>query len=327
MLAILMIRKIKRMIKRLLEYEDELESNNITPTPRKIKETYNSKVSRSATITELVESIIVPSADRKQSTVDGYRNLAKSIEEFRPNTRMSDLDYHTIEKYRSWMKEKGLKDNTTIGRLKLLRCLTNECIKRNIISTDNDPFRNVVIGEMKPHKEWLTMAELKRLERLRLTGRQAHIRDAFIFCCTTGLRYSDFTSMRSSSLIKNRLTVDQLKTGHIVILPLDKLFGGKPLEILSRYPSIEAFAKIGINSTVNRELKEIGHMANIKTPLHVHLARKACGTLLNQSGLSMQEIQYILGHQRISTTAKHYSFTLQKQVEKSLKKAFKMPKE
>ena len=316
-------RKIARRIRRLMEYEDEMESSNITPSPRKIREAWKNRVSKSATIGELVESIIVPSAERKASTIDGYRNLAKSIDEFRPNTKMDDLSHDLICRYRSWMKGKGLTENTAIGRLKLLRCLVNECLKRNLLSVENDPFRNIVIGEMKAHKEWLTMQEVRKLERVKLDKKEAHIRDAFLFACATGLRYSDFISMKSESLVRNKLTVDQLKTGHIVVLPLDKLFGGKPLEILSRYPSIEVFAKIGINSTVNRALKEIAQKAGVKKNIHFHLARKCCGTLLNQMGMNMQEIQYILGHQRLSTTAKHYSFTLQKQVEKSLTKAFK----
>lgn len=316
-------RKISRRIRKLMEYEDEMESSNIMPTPRKIKEAWKNRVSKSATVGEVVESFIAPSAERKKSTVGGYRNLVSSLEQYRPNTTISDLDHDLICRYRAWMKEQGLCDNTAIGRLKLLRCVVNECIKRNIIPTENDPFRNVTIGEMKPHVEYLTIAEMKRLERADLSGREAHIRDAFIFMCCTGLRYSDFTSMTSNDLHRNRLTVDQLKTGHIVVLPLDKLFGGKALGILAKYDSIEAFADIGVNSTVNRTLKEIGERVGIKKKLHCHLARKSCGTILNQAGLKMQEIQYILGHQRLSTTSKHYSFTIQAQVEKSLKKAFK----
>lgn len=316
-------RKVARRIRRLMEYEDEMEASGITPSPGKIRDAWRNRVSKSATIAELVDSLIAPSAERKKSTVEGYRNLAKSVDEFRPGTKMSDLDHDMICRYRSWMKQKGLTENTAIGRLKLLRCLVNESIKRNLLAVENDPFRNIVIGEMKPHKEYLTLAEVRKLENVRLKGREAHIRDAFLFACMTGVRYSDFVGMKAENITRCRLTVDQLKTGHVVVLPLDKLFGGRPLEILSRYRSVEGFARIGINSTVNRVLKDIAARCGIRKNLHFHLARKCCGTLLNQFGMSMQEIQYILGHQRISTTAKHYSFTLQGQVERSLRKAFR----
>jgi len=288
-----------------------------------LKEAVKTGTRASATIGKFVEAVIAPSANRKKSTKDSYRYIAVSLDEFRKGITLNDLDHHTIEAYRSWMKDKGLSYNTIIGRLKALRCLVNEAIKRNLIDTNDDPFKNITIGEMKPHKEFLSLSDIGRLEKVALEGREAHIRDAFLFMCFTGIRYSDFCNMRSENMKKSKLTVDQLKTGHIVVLPLDKLFGGKPLEIIRKYESIEDFADIGINSTVNKTLKEIGKKAKVKKPLHCHLARKVCGTLLNQYGMKPQEIQYILGHQRLSTTFKHYSFTVQEQVEKSLGKAFR----
>ena len=288
-----------------------------------LKDAVRTGTRASATIAEFVEAVIIPSANRKKSTKDSYRYIAVSLDEFRKGVTLNDLDHHMIESYRSWMKDKGLSYNTIVGRLKALRCLVNEAIKRNLIDTNDDPFKNITIGEMKPHKEFLSLSDIGKLERVYLEGKEAHIRDAFLFMCFTGLRYSDFCNMRSENLKRNKLTVDQLKTGHIVILPLDRLFGGKPLEILSKYRNIEEFADIGINSTVNRVLKEIERKARINKPLHCHLARKVCGTLLNQYGMKPQEIQYILGHQRLSTTFKHYSFTVQEQVEKSLRRVFK----
>ena len=316
-------RRIRRTLRKLMEHEDEMWEQGIEATPSRIRDAYMSHVSRSATVTEFVESVIMPSAGRRDSTKAAYRNLASSVEEFRPHTVMRDLSYDLIERYRNWMVGKGLKGNTVIGRLKSLRCIVNEAIKRQVISTDSDPFRNIVIGEMKAKKEYLTMAEVRRLERTELEGRMAHVRDAFLFSTYTGIRFSDLKNLSTDCLSRSKLTIDQLKTGHVVELPLDKLFGGKPMEVLRRYDNLEQFAAIGLNSTVNRTLKEIAALAGIKKDLHFHLARKSCGTLLNQQGLKIQEIQYILGHQRLSTTSKHYSFTVYKQVEKSLSKAFR----
>lgn len=288
-----------------------------------LKEAVRSGMHPSALISDFVDMVIVKSANRKDSTKAAYRYLVRSIDEFRGGMTLGDLDHEAVEQYRTWMTGKGLSYNTVVGRLKTLRCIFSEAVKRNVIDMKDDPFKNIVIGEMKPRKEYLRQSELRRIENVSLSGREAHVRDAFMFMCYTGIRYSDFCNMRSGNLVRNRLAVDQLKTGHLVILPLDKLFGGKPLEILSRYESIEAFARIGCNSSVNRILKDVGVKAGVEKRLHLHLGRKVFGTMLNQSGLKPQEIQYLLGHQRLSTTFAHYSFTLQEQVERSLKKAFK----
>lgn len=316
-------KRIRYLLRKLMECEDEMCRNGIAATPAMVRDAVVHNVSGSATVSDFVMSVIMPSTARKDSTKTAYRVLTESLEEFRPHTTIGELSYDIIERYRNWMTGKSLSRNTVISRLKALRCVVNEAIKRRVIRTDNDPFRNVVIGEMKAMREYLTMSEVRRLEHIELTGRMEHVRDAFLFSVYTGLRYGDIRNLESDCLVKTKLTVDQMKTGHVVELPLDKLFGGKPMRLLAKYKTVEQFADIGINSTVNRILKEVGMAAGIKKDIHFHLARKSCGTLLNQYGLKMQEIQYILGHQRLSTTSKHYSFTVYKQVERSLRKAFK----
>lgn len=320
--ARLVNRKIRRLILQLMQREDELESSHVTCTPRRILDAFIHHLTPTATMSEWVESVITPSG-RKSSTKDSYRTLAKSIEEFRSGTTLSDITYDFIERYRQWLSaEKQLSYNTVIGRLKALRCLVSEAVKRDVITTD--PFRNVVIGEMKARREHLTISEVRRLERVQLTPKLAHVRDAFLFCVYTGLRWSDFRALRSGNLHGSRLVVDQLKTGHLVELPLDRMFGGRPLEMIERYGTPEQLAAIGTNPHANRCLQQVAELCRIRKHLHWHCARKACATLLNQAGLQMQEIQFILGHQRLSTTSRFYARTVYGQVEKSLKKAFKV---
>ena len=177
---------------------------------------------------------------------------------------------------------------------------------------------------MSPRREHLTEYELKRLRKVNVTGKEAHIRDAFLFCCMTGLRFSDFRSMRTENIHKNVLTLQQRKTQGTVRIPLASLFRGLPLEIIERYRSVEAFADIGHNTTANRILKDVARKAGVKKNLHWHISRHSCATLLNLYGLKMQEIQKILGHARMETTSAHYAETTTKQLDKSLKRAFKV---
>ena len=86
--------------------------------------------------------------------------------------------------------------------------------------------------------------------------------------------------------------------------------------------SLEALADIGDNKKCNHDLRDIAEKAGIKRHLHWHLSRHTCATLLNQHGLNMQEIQFILGHSKLATTEKHYAETLYQQVRQALTKAF-----
>lgn len=317
-------RIIDEMVKELTRIEMEIICSHRECTPRKLREAWHNNLSRSALLSDFTESVIGPSS-RKENTKASYRTLVKGLEEFSPGLRIKDINYDFLERWVNWQRDvKQMKPNTIIGRLKTLRCLMNEAIKRDVLTVDEDPFKAYTIGEMKANKEFLTERELRRLERVDVAdGRHSHIRDAFLFCCYVGIRWGDFRSLRSDQIRNGMLTVDQLKTGHLVHIPLADIFGGKAMAIIGRYPSIEAFADIGHNSTANRVIREIAEAAGIRKHVHWHLARHTCGTLLNQRGLMMHETQHVLGHQRLETTERYYAATSYEQVKKSVKKAFK----
>ena len=317
-------RIIDEIVKELTRIEMEIICSHRECTPRKLREAWRNNLSRSALLSDFTESVIGPSS-RKENTKASYRTLVKGLEEFVPGIRIKDINYDFLERWVNWQRDvKMMKPNTIIGRLKALRCLMNEAIKRDVLTVDEDPFKAYTIGEMKANKEYLTNAELRRLERVECAdGQHSHIRDAFLFCCYTGLRWSDFTSLRSTQLRNGMLTIDQLKTGHLVRIPLADIFGGKAVAIVSRYRSLEALADVGHNSHCNQVIRNVAASAGIKKRVHWHLARHTCGTLLNQHGLLMQETQHVLGHQRLETTERYYAATAYEQVKKSVKKAFK----
>ena len=238
---------------------------------------------------------------------------------------LTDINHDMLVRFQYWMRnERHLCDNTISLRLKALRCLVSEAIKRDILRPDEDPFRHIRIPEIKARREHLTEQELQVLESAVLPNSHlCHVRDAFLFCCYTGLRWSDFRRLTSANLQSPTLLVlRQQKTGQPLHIPLDTLWNGRSLLLIHRYNTLDRLAAIGSNTRCNRALRHIAHLAGLSKHLHWHLARHTCGTLLNQRGLRMQEIQYILGHQRQSTTERHYAETLYSQVLHSLQQAF-----
>ena len=319
----LLNRKIRRIVRGLMELEDEALDAGLEPSPESLADAYLHRQTRSATISEWVEAVVTPSA-RRQVTKDGYRTLVNSLNSFHPGLRMGDITHDIIMRWQHWMRsERRLSENTIAVRLKALRCLVNEAVKRKVIRADNDPFLQIRIPEIKARREHLTEEELKAMETVTLTDkRQKHLRDAFLFCCYTGLRWGDFHRLTSNNLHQHTLSFEQHKTGGHVELPLDVLWTGKALDLIRRYGSLEALVDIGDNKKCNHDLRDIAEKAGIKRHLHWHLSRHTCATLLNQDGLNMQEIQFILGHSKLATTEKHYAETLYQQVRQALTKAF-----
>ena len=319
----LLNRRIHHIIRRLMELEDEMLDAGQVPTPQRLAEAFKFNLTPSATIQEWVSSIIMPSA-RKKVTKDNYRTLCRSLEIFCPGLHIGEVNHDFIMRWQNWMRnERHLCDNTISVRLKTLRCLINEAIKRNVIHYEHNPFRHIHIPEIKARREHLSENELRAIEQTEPDDNHLrHVRDAFLFCCYTGLRWGDFRSLTSNNLTGQMLTFCQHKTGNHVSIPLGSLWNGKALLIINRYGALESLADIGDNQSCNRALRKVGELAKLKCHLHWHLARHTCGTLLNQRGLRMQEIQYILGHQKIQTTERHYAETTYKQVRESLEMAF-----
>lgn len=329
----LLNRRIRRIVRQLMELEDEMLDRDVAPTPQRLAEAYLHHQTQTATVRQWVESIVLPS-QRRPTTKGVYRTLCQSLDDFQPDLRLGDLSHDVIERWQNWMRnERHLCPNTITCRLKALRCLVSEAVKRDVIRADHDPFRHIRIPEITPRCEHLSEQELALLEQAPLTSdRLRRVRDAFLFCCLTGLRWSDFRALTSANLVTQAppdgtvptvaLQLRQHKTGRPLQLPLTSLFGGRPLQLIARNHTLERLTDIGDNQYANRLLRQVAAEARLPRHLHWHLARHTCATLLNQHGLRMQEIQYILGHRKQLTTERHYAATLYEQVHRSLAAAF-----
>ena len=183
----------------------------------------------------------------------------------------------------------------------------SEAINQGYIPSDAYPFRKFKIKQEKGRKEFLTLNELRRLENLLVSDKRLrHVLDAFLFCCYTGLRYSDFCQLTPENIIrvngKRWFYFKSVKTDVEVRLPLHLLFEGKALAVLERYDIVTDFAKIGLNSEANKYLAQLATLARIRKHITYHTARHTCVTLLVHQGVPITTVQKLLGHTSVRTT-------------------------
>ena len=290
-----------------------------------LKQAVKSGAKPSASVEEFVNAVIEPS-DRSRQTKDAYHTLSREVEKFDRQVRMNTIEHDWIERWRTTMLQQGLSENTVKGRMKMLHCLTQEAIKRDILV--QDPFKWITIGNMTPKQEFLTKTELRKIERARLTGKEAKVRDLFLLGVYTGLRWSDLTTLDEADISGGILRKRMYKTKRDVVIPVASLFWGKGQQIIDRYQPITRLCKcVKCNSTGNRIIQLIAERVGIKKRVHFHLARKTCSTMLNAIGLGTGDIAMILGHSKIETTQKYYIFGKEESLIKSTKKLFKQAKE
>lgn len=266
--------------------------------------------------------IYVQESDRKRSTKENLMTTVTVLQEFRPGLDFKDITYTFLRDFEVHLKEKGNSVNTVAKHMRQLRTLVNEAINQGYIPSDAYPFRKYKIKQEKGRKEFLTPDELKRLENLDVDKKLRHVLDAFLFCCYTGLRYSDFCQLTSENIIrvngKRWLHFKSVKTDVEIRLPLHLLFEGKALAVLERYDIVTDFAKIGPNSEANKYLAQLATLARIRKHITYHTARHTCATLLVHQGVPITTVQKLLGHTSVRTT-EVYSEVLSNTIIRDLK--------
>lgn len=264
----------------------------------------------------------VQESDRKRSTKENLLTTVTVLQEFRPGIDFKDITYTFLRDFEVHLKEKGNSVNTIAKHLRQLRTLVNEAINQGYIPSDAYPFRKYKIKQEKGRKEFLTPDELKRLENLDVDKKLRHVLDAFLFCCYTGLRYSDFCQLTPENIIrvngKRWLYFKSVKTDVEIRLPLHLLFEGKALAVLERYDIVTDFAKIGPNSEANKYLAQLATLARIRKHITYHTARHTCATLLVHQGVPITTVQKLLGHTSVRTT-EVYSEVLSNTIIRDLK--------
>jgi hypothetical protein len=152
---------------------------------------------------------------------------------------------------------KGLKFNTIGKTVKQLRIfLKNRSKRKVILPIDLDGFK---ILEEESDAIYLSDTDIQRIYLCDLSE-HPHLmkyRDLLIFGCLTGLRFSDFSGIRSEDVRDNRLYKKQEKSDHWVVVPLrEKASIIFVQNFQRRIPRIT-------NPDFNYYIKEVGKFAGI----------------------------------------------------------------
>lgn len=240
---------------------------------------------------------VILASNRSKGTKGNMLTTLKRLAKFRPSISFSDLTYTFIREFEQHLS--GEHTNTTAKHLKNLRTMVNAAINEGYLSANDYPFRKFRIKTVEPKHEFLSPDELAMIESLP----RCKILDAFLFCCYTGMRFSDFIHMRKDNIQvidgERWLCFRTRKTNTELKLPLHLLFDGKALRILDRY-SITRLVDIGCNADANRALRRI--LPPMGKKITWHTARHTCATFLIYKGVPVTTVQKLLGHANVKTT-------------------------
>lgn len=261
------------------------------------------------------------------STIKKHRIFLVHLRTYAPNLSFSAINYAFIKDFQNWLsKQKSKRDNKTplsanyvASLMVLFKSYSNEAILNGLLKTD--PFLGFKQNRTKKKKPHLTLKEVEALRGLDLSDRQGSVeesRDAFVFSCYTGLRFSDLYNLKVGSIKKTQngwvMIVETIKTKKIIKINISKSFDGAPKEIIEPYlkekqPHQLVFGPKNYktyNKSFNEHLKSLQEPAGIEIGLSAHVSRHTCAMILiNERGWDIGKIKTYLGHSDINTTQQY----------------------
>ena len=258
-------------------------------------------------------------AARRYGTAKTYRDALASFSNFRNGEDVSFdvLDKETICQYEAWMKDKGLKLNTSSCYLRTLKTLYLKAVDMGL-TEDNDVFSRVFTGFATTAKRAITIEAIRKIRNLKLKDGSAlaFARDMFMLSFyLQGISFVDMAYLKKADIRNGLLQYSRKKTSQTITISWER----EMQEIVDAYSNLakdtpyllpiirkqdgterEQYEKTEHN--VNRNLKKIGVMAGLHIPLTTYVSRHSWASIMRDMGNDISVISRGLGHEDIKTT-------------------------
>ncbi len=264
---------------------------------------------------EQMKDILEPGTLKNYRTTELYLKNYLQSRGKKKDLDIRHLNYEFISSFEPYIRSHPIKqydyctNNGTMKHLERLKKIISWAVKNEWIV--KNPFVNYKLRFVKKDRGFLDETELAAIEKKSFENPMLQrIKELFVFSCYTGLAYIDLIRLRPDHIIKMSdgskwISTSRAKTNTEVNVPILS----KALGILEKYinsPSSinrKSVFPYMSNQEMNRGLKLIAEICEIRKYLSFHLARHTFATtvtLLN--GVPIESISKMLGHTKITTT-------------------------
>lgn len=311
-----------------------------TPARGEVKDLFNDMIGRKTPVQEAIGDGVgmefFPAFDRFTETM-GKKNewthetyvkfaaIKRHLQVFDPLLSFYTLSESKLQKYVDYLTKAGMRNTTIAKNLSFVRWFLRWCFTSGIYDGHlHDTFKPKFKGVSVDSKEiiYLTQEELAKLQDFQFNDTQKaleRVRDVFVFCCFTGLRYSDAFKLRRSDVKSDHLTVITKKTVDALRIELNK----HSRAILDKYADItfpgDRALPVISNEKMNQHLKDLGKLCGLEEPTRIvyfvgktrhdevfpkwqllttHVARRTFVVMALQLGIPAEVIMRWTGHSR-----------------------------
>ena len=313
--------------KRMLGIEDETEANGSKQVklPKRVFADW---------LNDYVEGVR-NNPSYAASTYRNFRSTVNVIKAYlqhlhRPRMLMSKIDKgfilgfidyieHIYRNTKSPDHPKEMSPHTLHLYQSTLVRMLNAAVKDSVL--DRNPFysleRKDRIVKQQAEKEYLTKEELKAFADAPTVNETT--KRAFLFCCFTGLRYSDVSVLTWRDIRQGdngwMVSVKAMrKTGKQVVIPLNQSAMSLLPDRTGCKPSQKVFDMTCL-SACNKCLKKIAAAAGIEKKISYHTSRHTFAVLALAAGGDIYTVGKLLGHTSINSTQVYADVVMETKVE------------
>ena len=259
----------------------EYEVKDIMPTPQEVKDSFNNKVNPTEEVQEEQKGFweifneFVSECGKQNnwtdSTYEKFVAVKNHIKEFKAEPTFLYFDEEGLNNYVDFLRKTKDMRNSTIGKqLGFLKWFIRWAFKKGY-------HQNIAFETFKPKLKntpkkviFLTWDELNKLKACNIPQNKQYlerVRDVFLFCCFTGLRYSDVYNLRTSDVKADHIEITTVKTADSLVIELNN----HSKAILEKYKDVHfegnKVLPVISNQKMNDYLKELGELAEINEPI------------------------------------------------------------
>ena len=231
----------------------------------------------------------------------------------REDLYLRELNLNFIQSFHSFLRiDKGMAQNSSTKHLKLLKKIVNLAVANSYMTTN--PFITYKIEREPVEIDFLDEEELRKIINFDTPlPRLERAKDMFLFGCFTGLSYIDIKTLAPEHFEKDstgRIWIKKrrVKTGvlsRIPLLPIAKL-------ILDKYKGGEKLLPIQDPADINKYLKDIAILCDIKKRITFHTSRHTFASSVTlANNISLEVVSKMLGHTNTRMTT-HYAKLIDK---------------
>ncbi len=240
----------------------EFEVQETMPTTQQLKDAFNLKMKNNneeqqedtkISFWEIFDEFVKECGNQNnwtESTYEKFAAVKNHLKEFKEDVTFEYFDEFGLNEYVNFLRDKKDMRNSTIGKqIGFLKWFLRWSFKKVIFLTWD---------ELNRLKDYQIPKDKQYLER---------VRDVFLFCCFTSLRYSDVRNLKRSDVKSDHIEVTTVKTADSLNIELNKYSKA----ILEKYKDIHFENNMALpvisNQKMNDYLKELGELAEINEPV------------------------------------------------------------